>query len=377
MLSSYTIIDLSRLMPGPFCTMLLADLGARVIQVEPPETHQDVTSTSFPSLTRNKEQMVLDLKSPRGLEVFFRLVESGDAVVEGFRPGTLDRLGASYPAAAQRNPAIVYCSITGYGQTGDEACLAGHDVNFLAISGILNLMSAGGTAAAIPALQFADMTGSMMGAIAVLAALHESGATGKGRHLDISMTDAVLPLAVTSLTFMQKGWPHKAGESLVGGGLACYGLYKTSDNGILSVGALEAVFFRRLCGELGLEELIPHQYSLPEQPRLRHKLAEVFASKPRDEWLAFFADKDVCVRAASDFDETVASPRFSRHGAVRKAMMPDGEETTVLGMPIAWPGENPPGGSIPTRGQHTDAILTELGYTTDEITTLRTTHTVR
>ena len=352
--------------------MLLADLGARVIQVEPPRVHQDVTSTSFPSLMRNKEQIVLDLKSPRGAEVFFRLVEAGDVVVEGFRPGTLDRLGVGYEKASQRKPGIIYCSITGYGQCGKDAALAGHDINFLAASGMLDLMIDGAESTSIPALQFADMGGSMMAAIAILGALHERNATGRGRHLDVSMTDSVLPLAVTSLTFMQKSWPHGAGSSLVGGGLACYGAYRTSDGHLLSVGALEAVFFRRLCKELGLEELVPHQYALPEQPRLQARLAEAFAGKTGKEWAEFFDGKDVCVKVAATFEDAAESPRFARHGALRRARDSDDSETTVLGMPLAWPNGNPPGGSIPTRGQHSTSLLEELGYTPEEIATLRT-----
>jgi crotonobetainyl-CoA:carnitine CoA-transferase CaiB-like acyl-CoA transferase len=371
MLSDITILDLSRLMPGPYCTMLLADLGARVIAVESPREAQDVTATRFPSLLRNKRHMVLDLKSTAGQAVFFRMVGKADAVVEGYRPGTLSRLGVDYDAARAVNPRIVYCSITGYGQEGPHAEQAGHDINFLARSGLLDLMIPDGAEPHIPAVQFADMTGAMAGAMALLAALRERDRTGEGRHLDISMTDAVAALPVTSATFRQKGWPFGAGTSLVGGGLACYGAYRTRDGRLLAVGALEAVFFRRLCEALGLEELVPHQYVVPRQAEMRKRLEAVFAEKTHDEWVAFFADKDCCVTGVPRFEQALASPQRRHRGAVRQAKEADGSTIGVLGMPLAWPSKSPSGGRIPNRGEHTDAILRDLHYTKTEIETLR------
>lgn len=367
MLKGLTILDLSRLVPGPFCTMLLADLGARVIAIESPREAADVTATRFPSLLRQKERLVVDLKTAAGREVFFRLLAMADAVVEGFRPGTLDRLGVNYEAAAKARPAIVYASITSYGQEGPDSHRAGHDVNFLARSGILDLMVADDADPAIPAVQFADTSGAMMAALSLLAAVRDAEKTGHGRHLDISMADAALSLAVTSLTFRQNGWPYEAGESLVGGGLACYGAYRTKDGRLLGVGALEAHFFRALCEALGLEELIPHQYSGPRQPELRARLEEVFYQRDYDQWVAFFADHDACVTGALRFHEALADPALRRRGAIRTAADTDGQSLQVLGLPLPHPAAEPPGGAISPRADHTAALLEEVGYSQAEI----------
>jgi len=372
MLEGTTIVDLSRLVPGPFCTMLLADLGARVIQVDPPQNVPDVTGTSFPTLLRNKQRIVLNLKSEDGRKVLFRLLEQADALVEGFRPGTTRRLGVDYDSARRTNKRLVYCSISGYGQKGRRAAQAGHDVNFLAASGILDLMITRGSTPSIPAVQFADTTGAMQGALAIVAALYQAARTGEGRQLDISMTDAVVPLAVTSITFMQMGWPYRAGESLVGGGLACYNVYETRDGRLLSVGALEAVFFDRLCRTLGVEELVKFQYVLPKQPELKAKLQEIFVTRTAAEWEDLFSDVDACVVAAAKFEDSVADAMFRESGAIRACLSDDGEEKPILGTPIAV-ADSPPAdpAPIPERGEHTEALLQELGYSEEERLRLR------
>jgi crotonobetainyl-CoA:carnitine CoA-transferase CaiB-like acyl-CoA transferase len=367
MLSGLTVLDLSRLMPGPFCTTLLSDLGARVITIESPREATDVTATDFPSLLRGKERVVLNLKSSEGRAVFFRLLNSAHAVVEGFRPGTLARLGVDYASAKKVKPAIVYASISAYGQEGPDAERGGHDINFLARSGLLDLMVAEDADPSIPAVQFADMTGAMMAALSLLAALRRAESTGVGQHLDISMADASLSLAITSLTFRQNGWPYEAGESLVGGGLACYGAYRTKDGRLLGVGALEAHFFRNLCGALGLDELVPHQYVGPKQPELRAKLEATFYNRTYTEWVEFFADHDACVTGAIRFHDALADPRMRGRGAVRVATDRDGAPVQVLGMPLAFPHERPEGGTIAARGEHTRALLLEAGYSNAEV----------
>jgi crotonobetainyl-CoA:carnitine CoA-transferase CaiB-like acyl-CoA transferase len=350
--------------------MLLADLGARVIVVEPPQVAQNLTSTNFPSLQRGKESLVCDLKTDEGQAVFRRLLHLADVVVEGFRPGTLARLGVDYDMAIHVNPRIIYCSITGFGQEGEDAGKAGHDINFLARSGILDLMQPADAPPSIPAVQFADMTGSMMAAIAILAALHERDRTGTGRHLDIPMTDSMLSLAVTSATFSELGWEFGAGKSFVGGGLACYSTYRTNDGQLLAVGALEPGFFTNLCRAIKKEELVPHQYSPSEQPRLRSELEAVFSTRTGEEWAAFFAPLDVCVTVAVPFDEALSEGRFWRTGAVRRATGMRGKSHTVLGLPLQYPECSPDGGAIPRRGAHSTRLLREIGYSNDEIAAL-------
>ena len=370
MLSGVTIIDLSRLMPGPYCTMLLADLGARVIVVEPPHVAQDVTATHFPTLQRGKESLVCDLKTDEGQAVFRRLLNLADVVVEGFRPGTLARLGVDFEMATHVNPRIIYCSITGYGQEGEDAHKAGHDINFLTHGGILDLMQRADTSPSIPAVQFADMTGAMMASIAILAALRERDRTGTGRHLDVPMTDAALALAVTSATFCEMGWEYGTGQSFVGGGLACYGTYRTKDGQLLAVGALEPVFFTNLCKTIDREELIPHQYTASEQAHVRAELEAVFATRTGAEWAALFADRDACVTVAVPFAEALQEGRFWRTGAVRRAAGMRGRSHTVLGLPLQFPERNPDGGMVPRRGAHSTRLLREIGYSNDEIAAL-------
>lgn len=371
MLSDITIVDLSRLLPGPFCTMLLADLGARVIQVEPPVSAQDVTATDFPTLNRNKERIVVNLKSDRGRQVVQRLLAQADALVEGFRPGITARLGVDFDTAHRLNPKLVYCSITGYGQDSKRAHKAGHDVNFLAVSGVLDLMITNQDLPTIPAVQFADVTGAMQAALYVLAAIHRARRTGEGKRIDVSMTDAMLPLAVTSITFKQMGWPHQAGTSMVGGGLACYQVYRTSDGRLLSVGALEAVFFARLCRALGVEELIPLQYALPKQAALKDRLQEVFSSRTYVEWVEFFAGLDACVEGVARFEEALEERQFRASGAVRQGTADDGRPVLMLGSPNC-PNQRAATDALPPdRGTHTDAVLHELGYSREEQSEMR------
>jgi len=389
MLSDLTIIDLSRLVPGPFCTMLLADLGARVISISSPTGPADVTAVRFPSLERNKESVVLDLRKDAAREAFFRLVKTADAVVEGYRPGTLKRLGIGYEAASAVNPRIVYASITGYGQDrptlqapsagpgsagsgqegppGKSRAPAGHDLNFLARSGVLDLMMADDAPPRIPAVQFADTAGSMIAALALLAAIRERDRTGHGRHLDISMTDAVQCLAVTSATFREAGWPWKANQSFVGGGLACFGAYRAKDGRLLAVGAVEAGFFRNLCTALDVPELIPNQYDPAKQSEIRGRLEGIFATRTLEEWETFFAQHDACVTGAARFDAALDDPTSTRRGAVREAVDDDGRKRRVVGAPIAWPSEFPPGGRVPSTGEHTESVLREFGFSDEEI----------
>jgi len=378
-LQGLTVVDVSRLLPGPFCTLILSDLGARVVSVEAPGGIGDITGIEFPMLMRGKERIELDLKREKDNQAFARLVSRSDVLVEGYRPGTAARLGIDFGTASMWNPRLVYCSLTGYGQ-GSPGASIGHDINFLAVSGLLDLMvqDDGNDSPPIPAVQFADAVGSLAAVIGILSALFERERTGKGRWLDISMADCLPSLAITAFTFHAAGLPHRLGKSPVGGGLACYGLYRTLDRRLLAVGALEAHLFAGLCDALHLPDLVPIQYRPDKQAEVRARLAETFKSKTLSQWETFFSDKDVCVSPVARFEDAVSLPGFIGSGALRPARDPQGADTLLPAFPVEPPPPSVPDRSlpdrsaVPTRGQHTASVLAELGYSAEEIASITT-----
>ncbi len=357
MLSNILVVDLSRLLPGPFCTMLLADFGARVIQVEPPTPPIDITATEFTMLLRNKERVALDLKTPAGREALRRLAGKADVVVEGFRPGGAERLGADCETLSTANPRLVYCSITGYGQDSRYGNQGGHDVNFLALGGLLDLVLPEGAGGGLPALQIADTGGALLAALAIVAALFRREKTGLGCRLDIPMTDAAMMQAATASEFSALGWPHQAGQTPTAGGLACYRAYRTQDGRWLAVGALEHGFFRRFCEVLGHPEWIPHQYAPEEQPALKAAISEEVAARPLEHWEQVFAGVDACTGGGRTFAEAMAAPEFLARGTVRNL-----GGRLVLGTPSVTVGHGPPKpGFLAGPGEHTRSVLEELG----------------
>ena len=367
-LSGITVIDLSRLLPGPYCTMILADHGARVIAVEDPR-YRDRGEYVFP-VYRNKSHMTLDLKSEAGRGIFFRLVEDADVVVEGFRPGVVTRLGVDYSSVCRVNPKIVYCSITGYGQTGPMRHEAGHDVNYLSRAGLLDLMGEKGRAPSIPGIQVADLVGGgMNGALGIVMALFHRERSGKGQHIDISMTDGILGLLPTVQFFQALfGTEQKRGEAFLSHRYACYNTYETEDGRYLSVGAVENHFWQNLCHRLGKPEYGPLQYDETRREEIIAFMREQFRKKPLDEWENEFRGLDVCVAPIRSVAEAMQDPLFK----VRKMVSATNQTTPDLGVPVKL-SETP--GSLRTApaafGENTDRILEELGYSESEIKELR------
>ncbi len=259
-LSGITVLDLSRLLPGPFCTMILADHGARVISVEDKRFMAD--DLFIPSINRNKEHVSLNLKTPEGKEIFYRLVDKTDILLEGFRPGVVHRLGVDYDTIRSINPKIIYCSITGYGQTGPHKNRAGHDVNFLGHSGVLDLMGEPDRPPSIPGVQIADIAGGgMNAAIGILLALWARERTGEGQHIDIAMTDGMASLLPLVLFFHQRtGDVPRRGDSLFSHRFAFYNTYETADGRHISIGAVEYRFWKQLCEYLGVPEYVALQH---------------------------------------------------------------------------------------------------------------------
>ncbi len=368
-LAGLKVLDLSRLLPGPYATLVLADLGAQVDKLEEPGSGdytrhsppmKDDTSALFLGLNRNKRSIGVDLKSPDGVKVLKNLVKHYDVLVESFRPGVLDRLGVGYEALSKENPKLIFCSISGYGNTGPDRLKAGHDLNYIARSGALMYGGVDGGAPAMPGVQMADIGGgSLFAIIGILAALQERHTTGKGRFVDVSMTDgsmAFLHMHLAARMLMgPDGTPLARGREALNGGYPCYGIYKTKDDRYLAVGSLEPKFFAGVCAAIERPELLSGAYDTGEQGKaIRVELEKVFASRTQAEWVAVFKPLDLCVEPVLEGDEILKDPQLQARGLFAK----DGE-VMWLRTPLRFgdvPIKQPP-----TIGQHTAEILKECG----------------
>ncbi len=373
-LEGVRVLDLSRLLPGPFCTLVLSDLGASVDKVEDPHVGdylrvfpplKNGLSGRFNALNRDKRSICIDLKKPEGRDALIRLSRRYDVLVESFRPGVMDRLGIGYSALSAANPRLVFCSISGYGQTGPLRERAGHDLNYVALAGVLGMTGAPDGTPPTPGVQLADIAGgALFSAVGILAALYAARATGRGRHLDVSMCEGSLAFLIPDLgNYDADGRVPHRGANLLNGGNANYGVYRTKDGRFLSVGALEPKFwiaFNEAIGRKGdLSELVGPP---AEQAKLREELGAILASKTRDEWEAVFAGADACVEPVLAPDELERHPQ---HRARELFFELDGlkQVRTPLGRPT---GHRAP----PALGGDTDAVLRDAGFSDEEIAAL-------
>jgi alpha-methylacyl-CoA racemase len=349
MLAGLKVIDLTRNLPGPFATLLLADMGADVLKVEPPTGDEArFMPTLFEAVNRNKQGVRLDIKKPEDLAELKRLIAQADVVVESFRPGVLAGFGLSYEALSVENPKLVMCSITGYGQSGEWASRAGHDINFMAMSGVLDQLRTSDGELAMPNVQFGDLLGgSAMAVVGMLAAVIDARATGRGRYVDVSMAHSLLPHAVGPLAFAQM-WKQfgvqnvKSNEDLLGGGLPCYGLYKTQDGRYLAVGALEFKFWKAFCEALGQPEWASVHWQrgvmpqLPASRQMKEQVAQTIASHPLTHWETVFKTVDACVTPVLTLDEAMAHPLFTHRGILRESVVGSTQEVVSLTHPIHY-----------------------------------------
>lgn len=369
-LSGVRVLEIASMAPGPFATMMLADMGAEVLRIDRADTvRQPVPPQPPPEpMGRGSRSIGVDLKHPQARELVLRLVENADVLVEGFRPGVCERLGIGPDDCAERNPRLVYGRVTGWGQTGPLAPRAGHDINYLALSGALHPIGPGGAGPTPPINYVADFGGGgMLLVVGVLSALVERQTSGRGQVVDAAMTEGAGLLSTMLHGLRASGmWRDDRGANLLDGSAPFYTTYECADGGFVAVGALEPQFFAALLDGLGVDDA-PEQYDAGRWPQLRARLAEAFAGKDRDEWAEIFADTDACVTPVLALDEAAEHP----HNVARESFM----ELSGLGQPGVAPRlsrtpgqvESPP----PQPGQHTEEALADWGVGSGEADTLR------
>jgi crotonobetainyl-CoA:carnitine CoA-transferase CaiB-like acyl-CoA transferase len=375
------VLDVSRLLPGPYATLVLADLGASVDKLEEPEGGDYIRqmpplredeSGLFYGLNRNKRSLTLNLKSPEGREALLRLVRGYDVLVESFRPGVMDKLGVGWEVLRAHNPRLIYCAISGYGQTGPDRLKAGHDLNYVARAGVLGYGGEAGGAPAFPGVQLGDIGGgSLFALVGILAALHERERTGQGRFVDVSMTDgalAFLHMHLAARLFLgEQGAPLCRGRETLNGGSACYGLYRTQDARWLAVGSLEPKFCMGLCEKLGRPDLFADAYDTGEAgARVKAEFARLFAAHPLAHWVELFRGSDLCIEPVLEGDEVLSDPQLRARGLFVEVEDPQrGRKATHLLTPLRM-GETPLR-PPPALGQHSREILTEAGFSAEEL----------
>jgi len=372
-LEGIKFLDLSRLFPGPYCSMILADLGADVLRIE--DRRFAGEGPGMPTVMRNKRHMTLNLKHPQGKDIFYRLAREGDVILEGFRPGVTARLGIDYESIKRINTKIIYCSVTGYGQDGPYRNMVGHDVNYLSFGGVLGLNGEAGGDPVIPPIQVADMAaGGMNAALGIMGALIARQRTGRGQYIDISMLDgivAMLPFPVSLLWGL--GQNPRRGDTLLSGRYPCYSVYETREGGFISIGALEPRFWEALCRKLGREDFIPSQYDEGEKrEEIFSFLRATFKTKTREEWMEELKDVDVCLGKVLSLEETLRDPQVVSRRMVTDFADPRKGKMRLLSSPLKLSDTPPDIRTAPADfGEHTEEVLGELGFNADQIEELK------
>ncbi|MCS7207096.1 MAG: CoA transferase [Dehalococcoidia bacterium] len=389
-LEGYRVIDLSRLAPGPFCTMVLADLGADVLRVEEPgggrrtrmerdlggaDAQAQRRQVAFNALHRGKRSIALNLKHPEAQRILHRLVERADVFVEGFRPGVVKRLACDYDTLKAVNPRLVYCSLSGYGQDGPYAGLVGHDINYISIGGALGIIGPQGGPPAIPYNLLADYAGGgLLAALAIVVALLHRERTGQGQYIDIAMTDGVLYLLAAVVSeYLLVGKVPEPGTMRLNGGVPYYNVYPCKDGRYISIGCIEPWFWENLCRALGREDFIPHQHNEATYPDIFSAFRQIFLTRTRDEWWAYLRSQgDIAVAPVYTLDEVMRDPQVRHRQMMVEVGQVNGETVRQVGIApkfSATPGRIRSLGASP--GQHTAQVLAELGYTSQQVQSLR------
>jgi alpha-methylacyl-CoA racemase len=360
------VLDLSRLLPGPYLTHLLADLGAEVIKIETPRLGDYARIAPpkmglggmFEAVNRGKKSVAVNYRNPRGREIFLRLVPTADVILEGFKPGSVKKWGIDYEAVRAVNPDIVYCSLSGYGQEGSYRDRAGHDLNYVAVGGALALNARAGEAPVPYGLPAADLSGGMLAAIAILGALIGRGNTGQGMYLDMALLDGVIswmtPLAGGAYF---SGLGISAASHPLLGGLPCFDVYETADGKYLTLAVIEPTFWTDFCQRVAHPDLLPRQFDRT----IGSEVAAIFRQKPLADWLELFAGSETCVEAVNSFEEMLAHPQVQARGYVRE------ENGKPVGMNSPFVFGCRGTVSSPALGEHTGAVLRGVGVGEKEL----------
>lgn len=327
-LSGVRVVELAGLGPAPFCAMLMADLGADVVRIARPSVAVDPNDIT----TRSRRQIELDLRSSAGSAAALALIARADLLIEGFRPGVMERLGLGPDLCFERNPRLVYGRMTGWGQHGPLAHAAGHDINYIAISGALHAIGRAGEAPVPPLNYIGDFGGGgMLLAVGLLAALHEAGRSGSGQVIDAAMTDGSALLSAFMYGYKAAGqWSNQRGENMLDGGAHFYDTYACADGKYVALGAIEPQFYAELRERCGIQDpLFDGQLDMARWPLLKLRLADIFRTRSRDEWCALLEGTDACFAPVLDWDEAPAHPHnvarrtfVTAHGVVQPSPAP-------------------------------------------------------
>jgi len=379
-LNDLKILDFTTLLPGPYATMMLADMGAEVLRVlsgsrpdlaafMPPFLPGNDLSCNIAYLGRGKRCLTLNLKIAGAVEIVHRLVKEYDIIIEQFRPGVMAKLGLGYEDLKVVNPSLIYCSLTGYGQTGPLKSRAGHDINYLARSGLMNYSGTKDKGPFLTGMQIADVaSGSNNSVIGILAAVIHRKDTGKGQYIDISMTDGVMAFnAMTAAAYLGgAAEPQREQEFLNGGSL--YDFYETKDGLYISFGGLEPQFFAALCRTIGREDLIPLGIIPPDLEKVKKEIREIFRQKTRDQWTEIFSQVDACVEPVLSLAEAIADENNLSRKMIVEFVLPSGEKLRQIANPIKFSATKQEYRSLGCpAGTHTREVLLEIGYTEEQI----------
>src|SRR5215510_7805911 len=391
-LDGIKIIELARVAPGEFCTMMLADMGADVLKIETPDPQgagdvEAARRAAFAFVNRNKRSMALNLKSPDGQVIFKKLATGADVIVEGFRPGVMKRLGGDYETIRALNPRVIYCSLSGFGQDGPYRNYPAHDMNYLSMAGLLNLIGeAGSKKPVIPLNLVADYAGaSLHGALGIALALFARERTGRGQHVDVSYLDTTLSLLAATPNmrfFFSDALAPRRGAGFLGGSYPYYAIYDTRDGKLLTIGCTEPWLWENFCKAIGRPEFArfarkPDQFvraANAEEDAARREIEAIIKTRDRDDWYEYLAKADVCVGKVYDPEEVVQDPQVLHRQMVVEIDHPKHGRVKQFGTAIKLSGTP---GSIRTAGaasgEHTDDVLRELGYSDSVIAGLHET----
>lgn len=371
MLDGVRILDLSMNLPGPYCTLLLSDLGADVIKIEEPRIGDQarvLNDPFFKQLNRGKRSVRLNLKNPAGREAFLELAKHSDVVLESFRPGVVKRLGVDCEAVAGVNSRIIYCSISGFGQDGPMRDVPCHDLNIISMTGIQHMTGVKGGPPVIPSVLIADTATGTLAALAIVSALWQRAVKNSGQYLDVSMYDSCFSWQHIHSAFLFSGFEYGAGEGMLSGAAPCYNLYQAADGKYISIGAVEPHFWAGICRMINKEHLIDKQFALGEEgEKAGEELRELFLTRTSVQWMDILGPAGLCVAPVLSLRESFEQPQAKHRNVVISTEL-NGERLSQLNCPIRGSGlEQPVAGTGPALGEHNVEVFTEIGMSEERI----------